>query len=79
MPGYLAGRPPRNKGLRYQGDPPRVEEIVAVMRAAGPDVHGAHVGDRARAQVRERSSGASLSKPASGAVSRLTSSVTPTP
>jgi hypothetical protein len=37
MPGYLAGRPPRNKGIRYPADPPRVEEIVAVMRAAGPE------------------------------------------
>jgi hypothetical protein len=35
MPGYLAGRPPRNKGLRYPADPPRVEEIIAVMREAG--------------------------------------------
>jgi hypothetical protein len=30
-PGYHAGRPPRNKGLRYQADPPTVDEIVAVM------------------------------------------------
>jgi hypothetical protein len=30
--GYHAGRPPRNKGLRYPADPPRVEEIIAVMR-----------------------------------------------
>ncbi len=30
MPGYHAGRQPRNKGLRYPADPPRVEEIVAV-------------------------------------------------
>ena len=29
LPGYLAGRPPRNKGLRYPPDPPTVEEIVA--------------------------------------------------
>jgi site-specific recombinase XerD len=35
MPGYHEGRPPRNKGLRYPADPPTVEEIVAVMRAAG--------------------------------------------
>jgi integrase len=35
MPGFHAGRPPRNKGLRYPADPPTVEEIVAVMRAAG--------------------------------------------
>jgi hypothetical protein len=35
MPGYHAGRPPRNNGVRYPADPPTVEEIVAVMRAAG--------------------------------------------
>jgi integrase len=40
LPGYLAGRPPRNKGLRYPPDPPTVEEIVAVMRAAGDGAHG---------------------------------------
>jgi integrase len=34
LPSYLAGRPPRNKGLRYPPDPPTVEEIVAVMRRA---------------------------------------------
>jgi len=27
MPGYHAGRPPRNKGIRYPADPPHVEEI----------------------------------------------------
>ena len=32
LPGYHAGRPPRNKGMRYPADPPTVEEIVAVMR-----------------------------------------------
>ena len=30
MPGFHAGRPPRNKGLRYPADPPQVEEIIAV-------------------------------------------------
>jgi hypothetical protein len=30
----------RNKGLRYPADPPKVEQIVAVMRAAGDDAHG---------------------------------------
>ena len=40
MPGFHAGRPPRNKGLRYPADPPKVEEIVAVMRTAGDDAHG---------------------------------------
>jgi hypothetical protein len=32
MPGYHAGRPPRNKGMQYPADPPTVDEIVAVMR-----------------------------------------------
>jgi integrase len=40
MPGYHAGRPPRNKGLRYPADPPTVDEIVAVMRHAAKDRHG---------------------------------------
>ena len=41
MPGFHAGRPPRNKGLRYPADPPTVEEIVAVMRIAGDGLQGA--------------------------------------
>src|ERR1700686_4097987 len=32
---FHAGRPPHNKGLRYPADPPTVEEMIAVMRAAG--------------------------------------------
>jgi site-specific recombinase XerD len=40
LPGHHAGRPPRNKGLHYPADPPRVEEIVAVMRQAGPGANG---------------------------------------
>lgn len=28
LPGYLAGRAPHNKGMRYPADPPRVEEIM---------------------------------------------------
>ncbi len=40
MPGFHAGRPPRNKGLCYPADPPKVEEIIAVMRAAGDSAHG---------------------------------------
>jgi hypothetical protein len=35
MPGYHRGRSPRNKGEHYPADPPTVEEIVKVMRAAG--------------------------------------------
>ena len=43
MPGYHQGRPPRNKGLRYPADPPAVEEIIAVMRAAGDRPEGARL------------------------------------
>jgi integrase len=39
-PDFHAGRPPRNKGLRYPADPPTVEEIVAVMLTAGDRLHG---------------------------------------
>jgi site-specific recombinase XerD len=34
MPGFRAGKAPRNKGQRYPADPPTVEEIIAVMRQA---------------------------------------------
>ena len=47
MPGYNRGRAPRNKGLRYPADPPRAEEIIAVMPQAGESVHG----DRVRALI----------------------------
>jgi site-specific recombinase XerD len=40
MPGYHAGRAPRNKGQLYPADPPTVEEIIAVMRRATDDRHG---------------------------------------
>ena len=43
LPGYRAGCPPRNKGVRYPADPPRVEEIIAVMRTAGHGIHGARM------------------------------------
>jgi site-specific recombinase XerD len=43
MPGYHKGRAPRNKGLPYPADPPRVEEIVAVMRQAGDGVQADRV------------------------------------
>ena len=35
-----ASRRPGNKGRRYPTDPPRVEEIVAVMRRAGTNQYG---------------------------------------
>jgi hypothetical protein len=34
MPGYLAGRPLRNKGMRHPADPLTVEEIVRAIREA---------------------------------------------
>ena len=37
---FHQGRPPRNKGLRFPPDPPTVEEIIAVMRAAGDGPDG---------------------------------------
>jgi uncharacterized protein YbcI len=43
LPGYHAGRPPRNKGQQYPADPPSIEEIIAVMRKAGDDRHGSRV------------------------------------
>jgi site-specific recombinase XerC len=44
---FHRGRAPRNKGMRYPADPPRVEEIVAVMRRAGDGL----AGDRMRALI----------------------------
>ena len=35
-PGHWAGCAPPNKGQRYPADPPTVEEIILVMRQAGP-------------------------------------------
>jgi hypothetical protein len=43
LPGYHAGRPPRNKGMRYPADPPTVDEIVAVMRHTADDRRGRRV------------------------------------
>ena len=40
LPEFHAGRPPRNKGMRYPADPPTIEEIITVMRHAGDGVHG---------------------------------------
>jgi hypothetical protein len=37
---FHRGFSPKNKGLRYRPDPPTVEEIVAVMRAAGDSSQG---------------------------------------
>lgn len=37
---FHLGRVPGSKGMRYPADPPRVEEMVAVMNHAGEGVHG---------------------------------------
>ena len=37
---FHRGVSPRNKGFRYPPDPPTVEEIIAVMRAAGDGPDG---------------------------------------
>jgi len=41
--GFHRGCSPRNKGLRYPADPPTIEEIIAVMRAAGDSANGARL------------------------------------
>jgi integrase len=46
-PGHRAGCSPANKGVRYPADPPRIEEIIAVMRQAGSGAHA----DRVRALI----------------------------
>jgi len=40
LPSFHRGPPPRNKGLTYPPDPPTVDEIIAVMRAAGEGAEG---------------------------------------
>src|SRR6516164_7969014 len=40
LPGYHVGRPAPNKGRRYPADPPRPEEIIAVMRESGESRYG---------------------------------------
>ena len=40
LPGFHAGHAAGNKGLRYPADPPKVEETIAIMRAAGDGAHG---------------------------------------
>jgi integrase len=44
---FHTGRPPGNRGLRYPADPPPVEEIITVMRAAGDGAYG----DRLRGMI----------------------------
>jgi site-specific recombinase XerD len=40
LPGYHAGRSPRNKDQHYPADPPTVEEIIVVTRVAGASPDG---------------------------------------
>ena len=60
LPGFHAGHAPGNKGLRYPAEPPKVEEIIAVMRAAGDAVHGPVARADRRALALPRSSSNSL-------------------
>lgn len=46
-PGHFAGCTPANKNMRYPADPPTVEEIILVMRQAGPGPYA----DRIRALI----------------------------
>jgi integrase len=46
-PGHGTGCAPPNKGQRYPADPPTVEEIILVMRQAGPGPHA----DRTRGLI----------------------------
>jgi hypothetical protein len=57
---FHRGLPPRNKGLRYPPDPPTVEEIVAVMRAAGDSTEGTWIVRSCRTTSATRSSRALL-------------------
>jgi site-specific recombinase XerD len=43
LPGYHSGRSAPNKGRRYPADPPRAEEIIAVMRQAGEGRYGLRI------------------------------------
>jgi hypothetical protein len=56
LPGYHAGRPPRNKGQQYPADPPTIEEIIAVMRQAGDDPTAESPGADRRALARRPAS-----------------------
>src|SRR5215204_657334 len=40
LPGFHAGQAPGDRGLRYPANPSKVEEIIAVMCAAGDEAHG---------------------------------------
>jgi hypothetical protein len=83
MPGFRAGHAPGNKGLRYPADPPKVEEIIAVMRTAGDAAHGRRLRGLIVITGRPRrhvpSCGARPPRPECDAASRHTSSDTPTP
>src|SRR5687767_12670155 len=63
LPGYHAGRPPRNKGMRYPADPPTVDEIVTIMRRAADDRHGWRVRAVARRPAHSGSAHARGARP----------------
>lgn len=40
LPGFHAGRPPRNRGRRYPADPPTTDELVALLRGCAKTASG---------------------------------------
>jgi len=61
------------KGMRYPADPPRAEQIIAVMRQAGDDRHGLRV--RAVIAQAERSRPAASAARFSAAAATLRSTI----
>ena len=56
-PGHWSGCAPPNKGVRYPADPLTVEEIIVVMRQAGPGSYADQAHTRTGLAVSSRSCG----------------------
>ena len=80
-PGFDAGRAPADKGLRYPADPPKVEEIVTVIRAAGDGAPAAdgRVSVLPGGQASGRSEGPTLTKGPTVPGARRTDATEPAP
>jgi len=76
LPAFHAGRPPRNKEIRYPDDPLTTEEIVAVLRRASdngalaPATRRADRGDRSSRPSRSRRRASRTGAGESGAAPR---------
>ena len=51
---FHTGRPPANRGLHYPADPPPVEELIGVMRAAGTGAYARSAASHDRRPVAGR-------------------------